>query len=138
MEQQFLPLESDAPGKPLMTRWKWIGLAAFAAVVIFRPWLHGSLVFLGWAYGLIVLALLLSRLFRYLKNRLFWRVRNRVLGSFIFVGLLPLLLLAGTAFLASYVLVGQLAANCLEASLTSIVQETSSTPQPTNIPEQSF
>ncbi len=126
MEQQFLPLGKDAPGKPLMTRWKWFGLAAFAAVLIFRPWLHGLVVFLGWSFGAVVIGLVLVRLLRSLKNRFFWRVRNRVMGSFVFVGFLPLLLLAGTAFLASYVLAGQLAANYLESSLNSMVHEISS------------
>jgi phosphoserine phosphatase RsbU/P len=126
MEQQFLPLENDKPGKPVMAAWKWIGLLLFALALVFRPWLHGLIVFVGYVSGTIVLAGLAARLFRFLKRRFFWRVRNRVLGSFIFVGFLPLLLLAGTAFLASYALVGQLAANYLESSLASVVAELSS------------
>jgi sigma-B regulation protein RsbU (phosphoserine phosphatase) len=120
---ETLLLEPGAKRKPMFRRWKWIGLACFAAVLIFRPWLPGVVVVLGYVYGIVVIANLVFLFSRYLKNRIFWRVRNRILGSFIFVGLIPLLLLLGTIYLAAYLLVGQLAANYLETSLSEIVRE---------------
>jgi phosphoserine phosphatase RsbU/P len=58
-----------------------------------------------------------------LKNRLFWRVRNRLIGSFVFVGILPLALLLGVVLLTGYVLLGQLAGRHLENSLHEIENE---------------
>ncbi len=115
-EIALLPDVSE-PKKPFWRPWKWIGLLCFATALLLGRWLPGLVVFLGYAYGIVVISLVLWRGFFLLRERLFWRVRNRILGLFIFVGLIPLLLILGTIFLAGYLLVGQLAGNYLETSL---------------------
>jgi sigma-B regulation protein RsbU (phosphoserine phosphatase) len=90
-----------------------------------RPWLPGWLAALLIIFGLVALFNLLFHLFRYLKDKFFWRVRNRVLGAFIFVGIIPLVLLLGTIFISGRLLVGQLAANYLDTSIRAMEHEIS-------------
>lgn len=95
----------------------WSG--AVCRTLIFNRWLPWPIVLISYLYGLVVIANLLFHLFRYLKNRLFWRVRNRIIGAFVFVGIIPLLL-GGAIFLTGYVMFGQLAGRYLETSLHEI------------------
>jgi sigma-B regulation protein RsbU (phosphoserine phosphatase) len=120
MTNNLLESQPVVPAKKMWRRWKWIGLALFAAVLVFGRWLPGLIVFLGYLYGIVVIANLLFLTFRYLKNRLFWRVRNRLIGAFVFVGVIPLLLLLGIIAASGYVLFGQLAGRYLENSLQEI------------------
>jgi len=117
--------EHHSPVRRIGRQWKWIGLTLFASVIILGDWLPTFLVVLGWLLGLTILSVLTFRLLRYLKNRLFWRVRYRILGAFVFVGLIPLLMILGTALLVGYVLSGQLAARYLESSLAQYERELS-------------
>lgn len=120
MTQQLLEPQSDAPAKKIWRLWKWIGLALYAAVLLFGRWLPRSMVAVGYLYGIVVIANLLFHLFRYLKNSFFWRVRNRLIGSFVFVGVIPLLLLSGVVFLTGFGLFGQLAGRYLDSSLIDL------------------
>lgn len=122
MEKLIEP-QKDAAGKRIWKRWKWIGLAVYAAVLLFGRWLPGPIVAAGYLYGFVVAANLLFHLFRYLKNRLFWRVRNRVIGAFVFAGVIPLLVLFGVAYLSGRVLFGQLAGRYLDSSLVEIERQ---------------
>jgi sigma-B regulation protein RsbU (phosphoserine phosphatase) len=117
METQILLPPGDAPKKKFWKPWKWIGLLTYAAVLLLNRWLPGPLVAAGYLYGIAVVAHLLFHAFRYLKDRLFWRVRNRIIGSFIFVGIIPIVLLLGVVFLSAFLLAGQLADRYLEISL---------------------
>jgi sigma-B regulation protein RsbU (phosphoserine phosphatase) len=123
MTEQLTGFQNEAPLKKIWKRWKWIGLALYGIVLIFNRWLPGVVVAVGYLYGIIVIANLLFHLFRYLKNRLFWRVRNRLISAFVFVGVIPLVLLAGIVFLTVYVLLGQLAGRYLEDSLHEVQNE---------------
>jgi sigma-B regulation protein RsbU (phosphoserine phosphatase) len=120
MTNNPLELQPFVSAKKMWRRWKWIGLALFAAVLIFGRWLPGLIVFFGYLYGIVVIANLLFLTFLYLKNRFFWRVRNRLIGAFIFVGVIPILLLFGIVAASGYVLFGQLAGRYLENSLQEI------------------
>jgi sigma-B regulation protein RsbU (phosphoserine phosphatase) len=123
MTNNLLGKQPDVPAKKIWRRWKWIGLAVFAAVLLFNRWLPGLIPFLGYLYGVVVIANLLFLAFRYLKNRLFWRVRNRLIGAFFFVGVIPLLLLFGIIAASGYVLFGQLAGRYLENSLRGVQRQ---------------
>jgi phosphoserine phosphatase RsbU/P len=123
MKKQILALPSDVPEKKFWRPWKWIGLALYAASLLFNRWLPGPIVAAGYLYGIVVIANLLFHAFRYLKNRLFWRVRNRIIGSFIFVGIIPLLLLLGIVYLSAYMVAGQLAGKYLDNSLRECEQQ---------------
>jgi sigma-B regulation protein RsbU (phosphoserine phosphatase) len=120
MTKNLMEPQTVVPAKKMWRCWKWIGLALFAAVLVFSRWLPGLIVFLGYLYGIVVIANLLFLTFRYLKNRLFWRVRNRLIGAFFFVGVIPLLLLFGIIAASGYVLFGQLAGRYLENSLQDV------------------
>jgi len=109
-ETLLLPPEVTPPKRKVWRLWKWIGLAVYAVVLLFDRWLPDVVVILGQLFGILVLLNLTFHGIRFLKNRFFWRVRNRIAGSLIFVGLIPLLLMLGTVFVALYLLAGQLAA----------------------------
>ena len=117
MKKPISALPGDVPVKKFWKPWKWVGLAVYAAALLFNRWLPGLIVGVGYLCGIVVIANLLFHAFRYLKNRLFWRVRNRIIGSFVFVGFIPLLLLLGIVYLSAYLLAGQLAGKYLDSSL---------------------
>jgi sigma-B regulation protein RsbU (phosphoserine phosphatase) len=117
MTEQILLPPRDAPRRIYWKPWKWIGLAVFAIVLAFGRWLPAPIPFIGYLYGIAVIANLLISIFRYLKDRFFWRVRNRLIGSYIFVGVIPLLILLGVVALSAYMLLGQLGWQYLDNAL---------------------
>ena len=117
MKEQFLLPPNEAPRRKFWTPWKWIGLAVYAAALLFGRWLPESVVAAASLYGIVVIANLIWIFSRFLKDRFFWRVRNRLLGSFIFVGVIPLLILIGVIALSTYILLGQLAGQYLNRTL---------------------
>jgi sigma-B regulation protein RsbU (phosphoserine phosphatase) len=64
----------------------WVGFLAFLAAVLF-----------------FVLA------FRWLKRRVLWRLRNRLIVTYVFIGVIPAVLLVTMAFVTLYGLAGQFA-----------------------------
>lgn len=64
----------------------WVGFLTFLAAVLF-----------------VVLA------FRWLKRRILWRLRNRLIVTYVFIGVVPVVLLAAMAFITLYGLAGQFA-----------------------------
>jgi len=116
---------SRKPAKPFWRRWKWIGLALFAAAVLLRSRLPGIVIAICYLWGIAAIANLLFFAGRYLRDRLFWRVRNRLLASFVFVGLIPIVVLFWLVFLSSYILLGQLAATYFFTSLRELQGEVS-------------
>lgn len=125
MSDKLPPPDDDAPKRRVWKTWKWVGLLVL--VVTLATWnrLPGSIAFLGTLFGLVAAVNLGFLFLRYLKGLLFWRVRNRILISFIFVGLIPLLLTLGIALLVSRLLLGQLAANYVEISVAELQRELS-------------
>ena len=94
-----------------------VGVSVYVAALLFNRWLPGFLVAAAYIYGIVVIAGLVFFVFRYLKDRFFWRVRNRLIGSFIFVGIIPLLILLGVVALSGYILLGHLAGQYLNRAL---------------------
>jgi phosphoserine phosphatase RsbU/P len=47
--------------------------------------------------------------FRWLKNKILWRLRNRLIVTYVFIGVIPTLLLLAMAFATLYLLAGQFA-----------------------------
>jgi hypothetical protein len=125
MSDYLLPPEMDKPAPPIMRLWKWIGLALLLLAILMRQWLPGPAVGLACLCGLIVIFNLFFHLLRRIKNRVFWKARNRILGSFVFVGLIPLLALAGVIYLSARVFLGQLSGNFVEVSLKEMLHELS-------------
>lgn len=108
------------PGEtPRRRFWKlirWSCLIIFAFVLLFREFLSHSTISVTGLIGLVFIGLLFVA-FWYVSDRLFWRVRNRLLGSFIFVSVIPLAILACLLFLSGYLLLGQLGAQYLANAL---------------------
>lgn len=124
-EHPLLP-KVEKPSRPLMRPWKWIGLAMLVAALLLSKRLPAGVAAVGYLCGAIVVIDLALHLFRRLKNYIFWSVRNRVIGSFVFVGLIPLVVLSGVIYLSLRMLAGQLASNYLEASVGELKNELSS------------
>ena len=65
----------------------------------------------GWAafisYVFVFFAILLG--FRWLRQRLMWRLRNRLIVTYVFIGVIPVILLVMMALLAGYLFAGQFA-----------------------------
>ncbi len=123
MTEKLLPVEAEKPVKPVWRRWKWVGLSLFLLAMIFGTWLPGIVVGVCYLCGFVVIANLLFHLGRYLRDHLFWRVRNRLLAAFVFVGLIPIVLLLGLGFLSGYLLIGQMAATYFSTSIQELQGE---------------
>jgi phosphoserine phosphatase RsbU/P len=117
MNENILLPPDAAPRRKLWTPWKWIGLIIFAAALLSGRFLPGSVVAAAYIYGIVVIAVLIFTGFRYLTNRLFWRVRSRLIGSFFFIGVIPLLTFVGIVLLSGYIISGQMAGQYFQNAL---------------------
>lgn len=117
MREQILLPPGDMPSQKFWKPWKWTGLCVYAAALLFGRWLPDYVLTAAHIYGIVVIALLIVFVFRYLKDRFFWRVRNRLIGSFVFVGVIPILILIGVVVLSGYILLGHLAGQYLSQAL---------------------
>src|SRR5438552_7800705 len=65
----------------------------------------------GWvfflSFGIIVLFAIVA--YRWLKKRLLWRLRNRLIVTYVFIGVIPTALLAAMALITIYLFAGQFA-----------------------------
>jgi phosphoserine phosphatase RsbU/P len=75
----------------------------------------------GWVKFLIfVAALLLSIVaFRWLKLKLLWRLRNRLIVTYVFIGVIPAVLLVAMTFITLYGLAGQFAVFLVTSEINS-------------------
>jgi phosphoserine phosphatase RsbU/P len=117
MKEQILLQPLETHRRKFWKPWKWIGLAVYGIALLFSQWLPGILVAIAYIYGMVVIANLAFFCLRYLRDKLFWRVRNRLIGSFIFVGVIPLLIILGLFAIAFQVTLGQLSGNYLANAL---------------------
>ena len=74
----------------------WIGILSFLAIIFFA---------------------LLA--FRWLKARVLWRLRNRLIVTYMFIGVIPVVLLAAMAFITIYLFAGQFANFVVTSELDS-------------------
>src|SRR2546423_601630 len=83
--------------------------AAVVALVLRRTgeqtYVMGWVTFLS--YVIVCCALLLA--WRWARARMLWRLRNRLIVTYMFVGVIPVLLLVLMAIIANYMLAGQFA-----------------------------
>jgi phosphoserine phosphatase RsbU/P len=65
----------------------------------------------GWVSFLSFLATILYTVvaFRWLRSRVLWRLRNRLIVTYVFIGVIPVLLLVMISFITLYLLAGQFA-----------------------------
>jgi sigma-B regulation protein RsbU (phosphoserine phosphatase) len=67
--------------------------------------LAGWIIFLS----IVVIILLLVLAYRWLKVRMLWRLRNRLIVTYIFIGVIPAILLIAMYFISTYLFAGQFA-----------------------------
>ncbi len=75
----------------------------------------------GWviALTLITLVLLLRLIERRISAKLLWRMRNRLIVTYVFIGVIPLILLVSLAGLSIYLFAGQFATFMVTSRLDS-------------------
>ena len=75
----------------------------------------------GWVGILSVLAIVLLAMlaYRWLKARLLWRLRNRLIVTYVFIGVIPVALLVAMAFITIYLFAGQFANFVVTSELDS-------------------
>ena len=126
-----LELESKLREKRLWPQ-SWIKWAAlyvvalelllFAVQLLTRrvsPAISGSLE--GWVDFLSVLALVLFAIagFRWLRAKLLWRLRNRLIVTYVFIGVIPVFLLVVISLITLYLLAGQFASFVVTSDITT-------------------
>jgi sigma-B regulation protein RsbU (phosphoserine phosphatase) len=90
----------------------WFGVLSGLAEVlqlIIRP-APGSMLS-GWSQFLSILFVFFLLLlgFRWLRQKVMWRLRNRLIVTYVFIGVIPVLLLVSMGLLAGYLFAGQFA-----------------------------
>jgi sigma-B regulation protein RsbU (phosphoserine phosphatase) len=75
----------------------------------------------GWVTFLVIIAAILFSIlaFRWLKQRVLWRLRNRLIVTYIFIGVIPTVLLVAITFITLYGLAGQFAIFVVTAEINS-------------------
>ena len=86
---------------------------------LFAPAASGSLG--GWVKFLLFDAALLFSIvaFRWLKGRILWRLRNRLIVTYVFIGVIPAVLLVAMALIAIYLFAGQFASFVVTSEINS-------------------
>lgn len=105
------------PRKKIWRAWKLVGLAVFAVAIPLGRWLPGFVYLAAVLAGIVVIANLSYHGLRRLTEPIFWKVRNRMLGSFLFIGFIPLGLLLLAIMLVGYIALGQLSAAYLKSTM---------------------
>jgi len=75
----------------------------------------------GWVTFLsaVVIVLFLVLSYRWLKAKLLWRLRNRLIVTYMFIGVIPVVLLMAMAFITIYLFAGQFANFVVTSELNS-------------------
>src|ERR1700761_6769641 len=79
----------------------------------------------GWStfVGFICLVLLLILGFRWLRKEFMWRLRNRLIVTYVFIGVIPVLLLAAIAGIAAWGFASQFATYVISSDLAAEERE---------------
>ena len=75
----------------------------------------------GWVTFLTILAAVLFGIvgFRWLRKQLLWRLRNRLIVTYVFIGVIPVILLVAISFITLYLLAGQFASFVVTSEIQS-------------------
>jgi len=108
----------------------WFGYLALALEVlraIFRP-AAGSMLS-GWASFISFVFIFVAGLMglRWLRRVLMWRLRNRLIVTYVFIGVIPIILLVAMALLAGFLFAGQFATYVAMSDLQSELQHLEAT-----------
>ena len=88
-------------------------------LMLFAPSWAGNLG--GWVKFLLIDAALLFSIvaFRSLKRKILWRLRNRLIVTYVFIGVIPAVLLVAMTFITLYGLAGQFAIFVVTSEINS-------------------
>jgi len=83
----------------------------------------------GWAtfISLVFIVCALLLVLRWIRRKLMWRVRNRLIVTYVFIGVIPILLLLAMGFVAGYMFAGQFAGYVAITDLHSELQHLTAT-----------
>jgi sigma-B regulation protein RsbU (phosphoserine phosphatase) len=90
----------------------WFGiLAGFAALLRLGTRSASGSMLSGWSSFLsfVFFAFLVALGFRWIRQKVMWRLRNRLIVTYVFIGVIPVLLLICMALLAGHLFAGQFA-----------------------------
>src|SRR5277367_5291791 len=78
----------------------------------------------GWVIFLSAVAIVLLALagFRWLRSKLLWRLRNRLIVTYVFIGVIPVFLLLVISLITLYLLAGQFASFVITSDITTHLQ----------------
>ena len=99
-----------------------VDLVVFALQVLLSRLSPGAAASLaGWVSFLSFLAATLYTVvaFRWLRSQLLWRLRNRLIVTYVFIGVIPVLLLVMISIITLYLLAGQFASFVVTSEITS-------------------
>jgi sigma-B regulation protein RsbU (phosphoserine phosphatase) len=99
-----------------------LDLLLFALQKLFGLWkLSWGQAFAGWVgfLSFVVIVLMGLLAFRWLKAKLLWRLRNRLIVTYVFIGVIPAVLLMAMAFISIYLFAGQFANFVVTSALDS-------------------
>jgi len=119
-------VKGDSRKLPKMAGYTIAAGAVFLVGVVVTRFLPGSI--LGALEDIGVLALsvsgvyYLARLYRWLREQLLWKVRNRIIVSFAFVGIIPLVLLLLISTTVLFIVFKRLSGFYLERELEAITE----------------
>jgi len=124
IRQALIRAELWPQGRVARIAWYQVALAGILFVFknllgVFAPSLRTHLG--GWVVFLVILAAVLFSVlgFRWLKRRILWRLRNRLIVTYVFIGVIPVILLLTLAFAAGYLFAGQFAGFLVTSELDS-------------------
>src|SRR5437016_13198334 len=75
----------------------------------------------GWVsiLSFVVIVLFAFLAFRWLRSQLLWRLRNRLIVTYVFIGVIPVFLLVMIALITLYLLAGQFASFVVTSDITT-------------------
>src|SRR5450755_2249285 len=100
----------------------WLDLLLFAIQLLIQRVRHAASASLaGWVTFLSGLAIVLLALtaYRWLRAQLLWRLRNRLIVTYIFIGVIPVFLLLVISLITLYLLAGQFASFVVTSDITT-------------------
>lgn len=103
------PLSGNVSHFPLYLRIMW-GVTALLIALAFVPGTLGDQTFfLRWGVLIVTLIVTVPYLYRATKHGLLWRLRNKLILTYLLIGLTPVVLFFTLVFLSAYVAAGQFA-----------------------------
>jgi sigma-B regulation protein RsbU (phosphoserine phosphatase) len=124
LRRRLVKAELWPEGRMARIAWYFFGLAAVLFVLQKVFGLLGTSwgqYLSGWVEFLVFIAAVLFSIlaFRWLKRRILWRLRNRLIVTYVFIGVIPVVLLVAMAGFSLFLFAGQFASYVVISELNS-------------------